>query len=86
MVAEAHSRARANLTSGGVVNGRERPSKTYGKGRRCEECDKPISMYNKHSTCWEHTARETYTTRGIRINAVGRQEILDSLRWANDYG
>ncbi len=53
--------ARVAVTAGLKAN------KHYMLGRHCVVCEGPISMYNKHRTCWVHTKVEKFIHRGGRI-------------------
>lgn len=34
-----------------VINGPNGPTRIYGSGRKCEECNTPLSQYNSTNKC-----------------------------------
>jgi hypothetical protein len=54
---------------GMTLNSPERPSRVFGKGRRCREpgCGTQLSIYNSGKYCYLHEPAATPRTRGKKI-------------------
>ena len=54
---------------GTAINGPERPSRVFGKDRRCREpgCDTHLSIYNSGKYCYLHEPAVAPRTRGKKI-------------------
>lgn len=61
-----HNAARQSPIGGqsAVASSGVKSNKVYTKGRTCVQCGTPLSIYNKHKTCWSHTPIEKYMFRG----------------------
>jgi hypothetical protein len=51
------------------INGADRPSKAFAKGRECREpgCETQLSMYNNGKYCYLHEPMAVPRTRGKKI-------------------
>jgi hypothetical protein len=54
---------------GSPIAGNERPSRSFGKGRVCNEagCGTRLSIYNKGKYCYQHEPMAVPRTRGRKI-------------------
>ena len=54
---------------GSAFTGHGRPSRTFGRGRVCEEdgCETRLSMYNEGRFCFQHEPQATPRMRGKKI-------------------
>jgi hypothetical protein len=54
---------------GTPIAGNERPSRSFGTGRVCDEsgCATRLSMYNKGKFCYQHEPMAVPRTRGRKI-------------------
>ena len=54
---------------GHPIAGSERPSKSFGRGRECNEpgCGTRLSMYNNGKYCYQHEPMSVPRTRGKKI-------------------
>ncbi|MGI8794593.1 MAG: hypothetical protein ACR2H3_15700 [Acidimicrobiales bacterium] len=57
------------LVGHAIANGSDRPSRSFKRGRVCEEddCRTILSMYNNGSFCSLHQPMEVPRTRGKKI-------------------
>jgi hypothetical protein len=60
---------REHSVAGSRFDGRDRPSRSFGKGRVCREpgCGTRLSMYNSGKHCSEHEPMTVPRTRGKKI-------------------